>query len=93
VDIRDGDAVIEAYRHADAIIHNASVVHTLRGMKDAVWGVNVDGTRNLLNAAEKNQITRFIYISSFTPSFPAFCRSAMLCADHPPLSPLHVCSA
>ena len=64
VDITDKAAVIEACRGADAIVHNASIVHTKWNKVDVVWGVNLGGTENMLEAAKANGIKRFIYISS-----------------------------
>ncbi|UCF48447.1 MAG: NAD-dependent epimerase/dehydratase family protein [Myxococcales bacterium] len=64
VDITDRDAVLEACRGVDTIIHNASIVHTKRNKEDVVWGVNLGGTKNLLEAARGQRVPRFVYISS-----------------------------
>ncbi len=64
VDITDKDAVIEACRGADTVVHNASIVHTKWNKVDVVWAVNLGGTENMLEAARLHGIQRFIYISS-----------------------------
>jgi sterol-4alpha-carboxylate 3-dehydrogenase (decarboxylating) len=64
VDITDKAAVIEACKGADTVVHNASIVHTKWNKVDVVWGVNLGGTENMLEAAKANGVTRFIYISS-----------------------------
>jgi nucleoside-diphosphate-sugar epimerase len=64
VDITDEAAVTEACRGVDAIIHNASIVHTKQNKQDVVWGVNLGGTENMLEAARAHRVKRFIYISS-----------------------------
>lgn len=64
VDITDQLAVLEACRGVDTIIHNASVVHTKQNRKEFVWAVNLGGTENMLEAARRNRVSRFVYISS-----------------------------
>ena len=64
IDITDKAAVIDACKGVDAIIHNASIVHTKQNKQDVVWAVNLGGTENLLEAAKQNGVGRFIYISS-----------------------------
>jgi len=64
IDITDKAAVIEACRGVDAIIHNASIVHTKQNKHDVIWGVNLGGTENMLDAARRHSVPRFIYISS-----------------------------
>jgi len=64
IDITDKAAVIEACRGVDTIIHNASIVHTKRNKQDVVWGVNLGGTENMLEAAQQQGVARFVYISS-----------------------------
>jgi 2-alkyl-3-oxoalkanoate reductase len=64
IDITDKAAVIEACRRVDTIIHNASIVHTKQNKQDVVWAVNLGGTENMLEAARKQGVPRFVYISS-----------------------------
>ncbi|MEZ4287681.1 MAG: NAD-dependent epimerase/dehydratase family protein [Polyangiales bacterium] len=64
VDITDAEAVFEATKGVDSIIHNASVVHTKHNRQDFIWSVNYDGTKNVFDAAQKNGVGRFVYVSS-----------------------------
>ena len=60
-DIRDGDAVKEAVRDADAIFHLAAIVGYPACQKDP-WlarGTNVDGTINIIHHRSKGQLVVF----------------------------------
>jgi nucleoside-diphosphate-sugar epimerase len=60
-DLGDPDAIREVTRGCDQVYHCA---HTFSlGMADAIR-VNVGGTRNLLEAARDEGVSRFIYLSS-----------------------------
>lgn len=60
-DITDGDSLNTATAGADTIVNAATYTGT-----DAVTAtqVNVDGTRNLLEAAARNGVSRFVQIST-----------------------------
>ena len=64
VDITEAEAVHSACAGVDAIIHNASLVHTRQNHGALVWAVNYEGTKNMLEAARAHGVQRFIYISS-----------------------------
>ena len=64
VDITDEAAVMQACERVDTIFHNASVVHTKQNQQGIVWSVNLGGTQNLLAAARKHGVARFVYVSS-----------------------------
>ncbi|HRY52919.1 MAG TPA: NAD-dependent epimerase/dehydratase family protein [Candidatus Portnoybacteria bacterium] len=61
-DLSDESGLTLRLRGMDAIIHLAGVTHTNK--QSLYYRVNVDGTKNLLKAAQINGIGRFIYISS-----------------------------
>jgi len=63
-DITDPDAMRAAIRGADAVFHNASVVHTKQNQKDFVWKVNLGGTRNVLAACQQENVPKMVYVSS-----------------------------
>lgn len=65
-DIRDYAAVEKLVTGYDAVIHEAALVSVTRSVEDplAVSMVNVEGTLNLLRAAAKADVKRFIYASS-----------------------------
>lgn len=60
---RPGDARA-ACEGVDAIIHNASLIHTKQNRQEQVWAVNLDGTRHMLEAGREHGIGRFVYVSS-----------------------------
>ena len=64
IDLGDRVAVSKACAGVDAIVHNASLVHTRQTRRELVWAVNVGGTRHLLAAARAHGISSFVYISS-----------------------------
>ncbi|MCB9676976.1 MAG: NAD-dependent epimerase/dehydratase family protein [Alphaproteobacteria bacterium] len=66
IDLRDAEAVSTAVHGHDAIIHVAAKAAPLNGAYEEFRSINVDGTRNLLDAAEQHDVPRFIYTS--TPS-------------------------
>src|SRR6188768_3157021 len=50
VDITDPIAVRDAIAGADVVFHNASAVHTKQDRTDVLWRVNVEGTKNVIDA-------------------------------------------
>ena len=64
-DIRDADAVALAAQGCDAIIHGAARVGVVGSRKD-FHETNVLGTGNILRAAEQQNISRLVFVS--TPS-------------------------
>ncbi|OCW57791.1 SDR family oxidoreductase [Hoeflea olei] len=66
LDVRGGDAerVVAGFR-PDVIIHLASIVSPSRGMtRDFAFGVDVNGTRNVLDAAVAHGVKRLVVTSS-----------------------------
>ena len=65
-DIRNHDSVERAVKGADYILHQAALASVPRSIADpeATNQVNVQGTLNLLDAARKNSVKRFVYASS-----------------------------
>jgi nucleoside-diphosphate-sugar epimerase len=64
-DVRDAAAVLTAARGCDAIVHGAARVGVV-GTWDDFRSVNVDGTANVLHAAQALGIHRVVHVS--TPS-------------------------
>jgi 2-alkyl-3-oxoalkanoate reductase len=64
-DVRDANAVVSAARGCDAIIHGAARVGVV-GSWDDFRSVNVDGTANVVHAAQALGIERVVHVS--TPS-------------------------
>lgn len=69
VDLRDRDKVPEAVDGIDTIFHVAAKAGVW-GPREEYFSINVDGTRNLLDAAESAGVSRFVYTS--TPSVVSY---------------------
>jgi len=62
-DVLDRSAVDRATEGCDIVFHCA---YGNRGPRDVRWRINVDGTRNVLNAASKAGVKRFVHVSTFS---------------------------
>jgi nucleoside-diphosphate-sugar epimerase len=62
-DIRDLDVVLAASSGCDAVVHLAAKVGVIGDWED-YRSVNVDGTRNVLSAAQRLGIRRVVHVSS-----------------------------
>lgn len=65
-DIRDGSFVQDSVQGVDAIIHLAAIASVPFSVENPVLTneVNVNGTLNLLRAAVKNDVKKFLFVSS-----------------------------
>jgi len=65
-DILDKELMDELVSESDVIIHTAAQVSVVKSIADPGYDskVNISGTLNLLNAARRSNIRRFVYISS-----------------------------
>ncbi len=68
-DIRRYEDVLKATKDAEVIIHLAVNSNHFGSFKNS-YETNVIGTKNLLKAAEKNQVEKFIYLSSAAVNSP-----------------------
>lgn len=62
-DVRDRDAVFSACEGKDAVFHAASIP-LIWGDRKEFFDVNVEGTRNVIDACRKHSIKKLIYTSS-----------------------------
>jgi nucleoside-diphosphate-sugar epimerase len=62
-DIRDAGAVDRACHGVDVVHHNVAQVPVAKD-EDLFWGVNVNGTRNLLDACERHAVPKLVHMSS-----------------------------
>ena len=69
-DLLDRESLGKAVEGADIVLHAAGILHVK--IKEDFYKVNRDGTKNLLEAAEKAGVKKFIYISSNAAQ--GFCR-------------------
>jgi nucleoside-diphosphate-sugar epimerase len=69
--VEDADKVAEAVKGVDAIIHSAGLVKARS--PEEFTKTNVEGTRNLIEAAKKNapNLKRFVFVSSLTAVGPS----------------------
>jgi len=61
-DVRDKEVVSELMKGIDVVVHTAAALPLYK--KDQIYSTGVEGTRNLLDAAHKNGVERFIHIST-----------------------------
>ncbi|TVQ92552.1 MAG: NAD-dependent epimerase/dehydratase family protein [Deltaproteobacteria bacterium] len=69
IDLADRSALDEAVDGVDVIFHVAAKAGVW-GDRESFYKINVDGTRNLLDAAEAAKVPRFVYTS--TPSVVSY---------------------
>src|SRR3954463_5613034 len=62
-DVRDPDALEDAFRDADVVVHLAFMI-TGNASRDTIRAINVEGTRNAFRAAAAVGADRFVYASS-----------------------------
>ena len=65
-DLQNIDNLVNACAGIDAVIHLAALTHS--SLSKAYFNVNVTGTENLLAACQKNNVRRFIFVSSVAAS-------------------------
>ncbi|MBA7630124.1 UDP-glucose 4-epimerase [subsurface metagenome] len=65
-DIRNRDEVNQAVKGTDAVVHLAAHTNVVESLEkpEEDWGINVNGTLNLLEACRQNRVTRFVLASS-----------------------------
>lgn len=61
-DIRDKQIVEKSVKNIDILIHTAAALPLYK--KEDIFSTDVEGTRSLLNSAFRNNVKRFIHISS-----------------------------
>lgn len=64
-DIEDAAAVSQAVAGVDVVVHAAGTVDPY-GSREAIFKTNVGGTQLILDAARKNGVKHFLYISSLS---------------------------
>ena len=79
-DLRDPGALREAARGADVIFHCAAKVQ-LPGDGGDVFEINVEGTKNMLEAAVAAGVKRFVFVSSVAVYGDAHAK--LISEDHP----------
>src|SRR5215216_5781354 len=62
-DVRDPDALEDAFRDADVVVHLAFMI-TGTADRETISAINIDGTQNTFQAAAAAGAARFVYASS-----------------------------
>lgn len=68
-DVTDLDSLIAAFKGAKTVYHFAGVVEVNTGNEDLLWQVNVEGTKNVVEACKRQGVERLVYASS-VDTFP-----------------------
>ena len=63
-DILDPASLVSAFSGIESVYHLAGIISIMPGKNPLVWDVNVEGTRNVVEASRKAGVKRFIYTSS-----------------------------
>jgi dihydroflavonol-4-reductase len=63
-DVLDPVSLDTAMRDVETVYHLAGIISIMPGKNPLVWQVNVEGTRNVIKAAQRAHIRRLIYTSS-----------------------------
>lgn len=63
-DLSDRQSLCEAFRHADQVYHLAAYISIQPGENDKLEQVNIEGTRNVLEACRLEGVSTLVYFSS-----------------------------
>ena len=63
-DVLDPESLKLAFKGVEKVFHLAGIISIMPGQNPFVWRVNVEGTRNVLNAARQAGVRRLVYTSS-----------------------------
>ncbi|MCX7668739.1 MAG: NAD-dependent epimerase/dehydratase family protein, partial [Anaerolineae bacterium] len=63
-DILDGDAVMRAATGCDLVFHVAALSSYWRAQREAVYRINVEGTRTVMEACLRARVPRVVFTSS-----------------------------
>lgn len=63
-DVLEPETLLPAMRNIDVLFHAAGIVDYWRQGRDLMYKVNVDGTRNVMNAALQARVPRVVHTSS-----------------------------
>jgi nucleoside-diphosphate-sugar epimerase len=63
-DLCDRDSLARATQGIETVYHIAAIFRPENVTRQQMWAANVEGTRNLLEVAEKAQVSRFVHCST-----------------------------
>ena len=63
-DVRDLESLKEAFRGVDIVFHLAGIIDIGTVNKKFIYSVNIDGTKNVLQACREEKVKKLVYTSS-----------------------------
>lgn len=63
-DVRDPGSLLSAFDGAEYVYHLAGIISIGSSKSKLLWGVNVDGTKNVIDACIRAGVKRLLYVSS-----------------------------
>jgi dihydroflavonol-4-reductase len=63
-DVTDLESLVEATKNVDCVFHLAGLIAYKRADRPAMEKVNIDGTRNVIEACKRNNVKKLVYLSS-----------------------------
>ena len=63
-DVRDLESLKEAFRGVDIVFHLAGIIYIGTVNKMFIYSVNIDGTKNVLQACREEKVKKLVYTSS-----------------------------
>lgn len=81
-DITNLDSLVKAFEGADVVYHLAGMVEIKAGFEDIIYKVNVQGTKNVVEACKKCGVRRLVYMSSVDTYPPLPDNQLMTELDH-----------
>ncbi|MDR1630116.1 MAG: NAD-dependent epimerase/dehydratase family protein [Oscillospiraceae bacterium] len=63
-DVTDLPSLVAAFEGAETVYHFAGVIEVNAGNEDLLWNVNVQGTKNVVEACRVQGVKRLVYASS-----------------------------
>lgn len=82
-DVTDPKSLSKAFEGADGVFHLAGIIAYKKQQRALMEQVNVEGTRNVLDAIEKQNVKKILHLSSVVAIGASFNASQMLNEDSP----------
>ncbi len=76
-DVTEPASLEKAFQGADIVYHLAGIIDISAGCEDMIWKVNVDGTKNVVEACKRCGVKRLVYTSS-VDAFPPLPNNAVM---------------
>ncbi|MCM2281567.1 MAG: NAD-dependent epimerase/dehydratase family protein [Bdellovibrionaceae bacterium] len=88
LEMRDGDvtnvqSLVEACADVDTVFHLAGLIAYRRADREAMDRINIEGTRNVINACEKMRVRKLVHLSSVSAIGASFDGKTPLNEDSP----------